>query len=86
MDETASYTGVVLRFRVLELLSLSPFSLSKVPIPRSVEAVKGGGPEPTELGMGALELVELAGLCDLREGSVPLIMTPPPPPSLGKQL
>ncbi|TNN81082.1 hypothetical protein EYF80_008738 [Liparis tanakae] len=64
-------------------------SLSRVPIPRSlstVDEVKGGGPEPTELGIGALELEELEGLWDLSDGSVPLIITPPPPPSFGKQL
>lgn len=83
------YTGVVFLFKVLELLSLSPFNLSKVPMPRSLsteDVVNGGGPEPTELAMGTLELEELEGLWDLREGSVPLIITPPPPPSLGKQL
>lgn len=86
----AFYTGVVFLLRVFELLSLSPFSLSRVPIPRSlstVDEVKGGGPEPTELGICALELEELEGLWDLSEGSVPLIITPPPPPpSFGKQL
>lgn len=76
---------------MLELLSLSPFSLSRVPIPRSlstVDEVKGGGPEPTELGIGGLELEELEGLWDLSDGRVPLIITPPPPtpPSFGKQL
>lgn len=90
------YTGVVFLFKVLELLSRSPFpNLSSVPIPRSlstVEEEKGGGcDEGTELLCGALELEEFwtaEGLWDLSEGNVPLIiMLPPPPPlSLGKQL
>ncbi len=80
------YTGVVFLFSVLELLSLSPFpSLSSVPIPRScstVEEEKGGGWEDgMELLSGALELEEFCmaeGLWDLSEGSVPLIIMPPP--------
>lgn len=83
------YTGVVFLFSVLELLS-GLASLSSVPIPLSLSTVEdengGGCDEGAEFPLD--EFCTPAGLWDLRDGSVPLIImvAPPPPLSLGKQL
>lgn len=80
---------MVFLFSVLELLS-GLASLSSVPMPLSLSTVdeeKGGGcDEGAEFPLDAFGTP--AGLWDLREGSVPLIIMVDPPPllSFGKQL